>query len=130
MKKENQSEIVKKLNAAALANRGTDLGGLLQWAALHIESQEAALSENHEKLDAAASIIDGMENAMKSATESLDDVSRNIRNSIPPDFDGLFGRDYVSHINIMAGHGDPDYILKNGKSVRHVDMRSKKPKAA
>ena len=38
------------------------------------------------------------------------------------------GRDYVSHINITAAHGDPDYLKSNGMSVRHIDLRSSKPR--
>ena len=38
------------------------------------------------------------------------------------------GRDYVAHINIMAAHGDPDYLKSNGMSVRHIDLRSSKPR--
>ena len=28
----------------------------------------------------------------------------------------------------IAAHGDPDYLLANGKSVRHIDLRSDKPR--
>jgi hypothetical protein len=31
-------------------------------------------------------------------------------------------------LNLMAAHGDPDYLLANGKSVRHIDLRSSKPR--
>ena len=44
------------------------------------------------------------------------------------DWSTLLSRDYTGHINIMAGHGDPDYMLKNGRSVRHVDLREKAPR--
>ena len=36
-------------------------------------------------------------------------------------------RDMAPHINLMAGHGDPDYLKSNGMSIRHVDLRTKKP---
>ena len=37
------SELTDKLRAAGEANKGTDLGSLLQWAALHIDEQAEAL---------------------------------------------------------------------------------------
>lgn len=36
------------------------------------------------------------------------------------------GRDLVPHINLMAAHGDPDYLKSNGMSIRHVDCRAEK----
>ena len=37
-------------------------------------------------------------------------------------------RDMAGHINIMAGHGDPDYLNKSGNSIRHIDLREKPPR--
>lgn len=39
-------------------------------------------------------------------------------------------RDMSGHINLMAGHGDPDYLTKSGNSIRHVDLREKPPRKA
>lgn len=84
--------IIKQLKAAGEQHKGSDLGGLLQWAALQAAKAAA---------EAALAAINA----------------------------GLFvpvelSRDYTGHINLMAGHGDPDYLMKNGRSVRHVDLRS------
>ena len=43
------SELTEALRTHGQQHRGTDLGGLLQWAALHIESQEEALAELREE---------------------------------------------------------------------------------
>jgi hypothetical protein len=43
------SELVERLQAAGKQHQGTDLGGLLQWAALHIESQDEAIAEVREE---------------------------------------------------------------------------------
>jgi len=37
-----------------------------------------------------------------------------------------FVRDLAPHINLMAGHGDPDYLKSNGQSIRHIDTRNTK----
>ena len=34
----------------------------------------------------------------------------------------------VTANNIMAAHGDPDYLKPNGMSVRHIDLRSSRPR--
>lgn len=39
-------ELIEKLKQAGLENKGTDLGGLLQWAVLHLENIEAALEKD------------------------------------------------------------------------------------
>lgn len=31
-------------------------------------------------------------------------------------------------MSAMAAHGDPDYLKSNGMSVRHIDLRSSKPR--
>ena len=37
-------------------------------------------------------------------------------------------RDLAPYINLMAGHGDPDYLRKNGNSIRHIDCREAAPR--
>jgi hypothetical protein len=43
------SELITKLTAEAQHHQGTDLGSLLQWSVLHIQSLEAALAEAQEE---------------------------------------------------------------------------------
>lgn len=114
--------IIKQLQAAGEQHKGSDLGGLLQWAALHIASQNDALSELREGFASEEAERLRLEAALQAAKEAAEAALAAINA-------GLFvpvelSRDYTGHINIMAGHGDPDYLMKNGRSVRHVDLRS------
>ena len=120
------SQLTAKLLAAGEQHRGTDLGGLLQWAALHIASQDEALADVREEHAIEQDERQRLERAAheaKAAIESaLAAVTATIRQPIE------FGRDFVPHINLMAAHGDPDYLKSNGNSVRHTDCRSAKPR--
>lgn len=114
--------IIKQLKAAGEQHKGSDLGGLLQWAALHIASQNDALSELREGFASEEAERLRLEAALQAAKAAAEAALAAINA-------GLFvpvqlSRDYTGHINLMAGHGDPDYTLKNGRSVRHVDLRS------
>lgn len=114
--------IIKQLKAAGEQHKGSDLGGLLQWAALHIDSQNEALSELREGFASEEAERLRLEAALQAAKEAAEAALAAINA-------GLFvpvelSRDYTGHINLMAGHGDPDYLMKNGRSVRHVDLRS------
>ena len=93
------SELTDSLRTHGLQHKGTHLGGLLQWAALHIESQDQALADLHEDHAREENDRMQMEGALGAAKEAIE-----------------------------AAHGDPDYLLKNGKSVRHIDLRSDKPR--
>ena len=48
------SELTEALRTHGQQHRGADLGGVLQWAALHIEAQDEALAE---LLDMAAACM-------------------------------------------------------------------------
>jgi hypothetical protein len=120
------SELTEKLRAAGEAHKGTDLGGLLQWAALHIESQDEALSglsEEHAQEEAERIKLEG---ALHAAKGKIQEAMDSLTAAWCPPVE--FGRDMVAHINLMAGHGDPDYMKSNGMSIRHVDLRSAKPR--
>ena len=120
------SELTDSLRTHGLQHKGTHLGGLLQWAALHIESQDQALAdlrEEHAREETGRMQMEGALGAAKEAIEAaLAAVNSPLRRPIE------LGRDMCGHINLMAAHGDPDYLLKNGKSVRHIDLRSDKPR--
>lgn len=107
-------------------HKGTDLGGLLQWAALHVESQDDALAEAREELAREECQRLGLEAALHRAREAVEAALAAINSPLCPPIE--LGRDCVPHINLMAGHGDPDYLKPNGMSVRHVDLRSSKPR--
>ena len=120
------SELVQSLRKHGEANKGSDLGGLLQWAALHIEAQDEALAETRAELAAEEAAHQRMEGALHAARLAIKGALAAVDAPLCPPID--LGRDCVAHINLMAAHGDPDYLLKNGKSVRHVDCRTAKPR--
>ena len=43
--------IIERLQEAGAQHKGTDLGGLLQWAALHIACQDEAMAELRKDLE-------------------------------------------------------------------------------
>lgn len=120
------SELTDQLRAEGLRVKGTDLGGLLQWAALHIESQDEALAEEREECAKMEGRVRESELAIESIKEATLALNRALQQAAVPGVD--LARDMCGHINLMAGHGDPDYLLKNGKSVRHIDLRTAKPR--
>ena len=117
------TEAIRKHGEAA---KGTDLGGVLQWAALHIEAQEEALAELRAEHAAEEAERLRLESALHEAGQAIEAAMAAIRQPLCPPIE--LGRDYAPHINIMGAHGDPDYRTPNGMSVRHVDLRSSRPR--
>lgn len=107
-------------------HKGTELGKVLQWAALHIESQDEALAELREAHAEEENERLRLEDAMHQARQAIEDAHRTINRPLCPPVE--LARDMAGHINLMAAHGDPDYRLKNGMSVRHADLREKAPR--
>ena len=122
------SDLATKLTEAGQAHRGTDLGGLLQWAALHIVDQDLALADAREELAREIKDHEVLKVAFAHATASVEIALAALRKPICPEID--LGRDLAGHINLMASHGDPDYLMASGKSIRHVDLRTAKPRKA
>lgn len=120
------SELTEALRTHGRQHRGTDLGGLLQWAALHIESQDDALSETREELTEEENERIRLEGALHAARVAIESALAVVNKPLCPPIE--LGRDMAPHINLMAGHGDPDYLRPNGLSVRHVDLREKAPR--
>lgn len=121
------SELVTRLQAEGQQHRGTDLGGLLQWAALHIESQDEALADLRQELADEERERLRLENAFRAAKLSVEAALASINAPMFPPIE--LARDMAPHINLMAGHGDPDYLTRSGQSIRHVDCRTTKPRA-
>lgn len=117
------SDLTKRLATAAMQHRGTDLGGLLQWAGLHIASQDEALAEVREQFDQLERSYKELHDGINAAADAVDAAAKSLQAARPVDITDLFARDYSGHINLMAGHGDPDYLKANGMSIRHVDLR-------
>ena len=120
------SDLTDALRTHGQQHKGTDLGGLLQWAAPHIESQDEALAELREEHAREERERMGLEGTLGVAKEAIEAALAAINLPLCPPVE--LGRDCVPHINLMAGHGDPDYLKPNGMSVRHVDLRSSKPR--
>lgn len=120
------SELTDKLRTAGEAHKGTDLGELLQWAALHIESQDEALGDAlTEALEESAERIK-LENALHTAKGRLQDAIDGLTAAWCPPIE--LAKDFAPHINLQSAQGDPDYTTKGGMSIRHVDMREAKPR--
>ena len=99
---------------------------LLRWAILHIEDQANALADTREELASEESERLRLENAAHQAQQLMEQALQAISYAQQPEID--IGRDMVGHINLMAGHGDPDYLNKSGQSIRHADLREKPPR--
>lgn len=112
----------KQLQQAAQAHKGTDLGGLLQWAALHIENQQEALCQQGAEIDFLTQENKKMHAAIKGIMQKADDLSAAAYNAHPV-------RDYVGavdaapYINIMGAHyKDPEY-MRGKLPAPHIDTR-------
>jgi len=119
-------EIVARLRAAGQQHKGTDLGILLQGAALHIEMQNEALIDTQAELTEEETERIRLEGVLHKAQQEIETVFKTVRYGYREPVD--ISRDMSGHINLMAGHGDPDYLNKSGNSIRHIDCRTTKPR--
>lgn len=108
------SELTNKLATAADAHKGMDLGGLLQWAMLHIQEQDEALAEAREELDTEQSERIRLERVLHSAKAGIEGVASGILMGLPTNIQ--LARDHAPHINIMAHHGIEPYAKKPRKA--------------
>ncbi len=122
------SELITQLQAAGQRHAGTDLGGLLQWASIHIESLEAELQAWRDEADDEQRERLKLEQGLHAGKILVEQALQTLRNAWCPPVE--LGRDLAPHINLMAAHGDPDYLRKNGQSIRHVDTRETKARKA
>jgi hypothetical protein len=120
------SELATRLRTAGEQHKGTDLGGLLQWAALHIEGQDEALDDAHQEYQNEERERLRLESALHTAKLAVESALASLNAPLCPPIE--FARDLAPHINLMAGHGDPDYLKSNGMSIRHVDCRTTQPR--
>lgn len=116
------SELTDRLAKAGEQHKGTDLGGLLQWAVLHIADQDEAIAEVRDELATEEKERLRLERAAYDAKAAIESALPLLSLCKPVEL----GRDLVPHINLMAAHGDPDYLKSNGMSIRHVDCRETK----
>ena len=112
--------------ASTLEKSHPQAPALLRWAILHIESQDEALAEARQEWASEEAERLRLENAAHQAQRLMEQALQAISYAQQPEID--IGRDMVGHINLMAGHGDPDYLNKSGQSIRHADLREKPPR--
>lgn len=107
------SELTDKLTAAGQKHKGTYLGGLLQWAVLHIQAQAEALYEAREELEAEQNERIRLERALHTAKASTEAALVSIKSGLPVNIE--LSKDLAPHINIMAHHGVEPYAKKPRK---------------
>ena len=115
------SELTDKLRAAGEQHKGTDLGALLQWAALHIDELADVLAQTLEDAQQEEAERMKLEAALHLTKSKMQEALECLTAAWCPPVE--LGRDLAPHINLMRAHGDPDYTTKSGQSVRHVDTR-------
>lgn len=120
------SELTDRLNEAGQLHKGTSLGGLLQWAALHIEMQDEALQEREQEASHALQRATDAEATLVNLLPQFDALRSALLAAAPIDPTETMSKDYAGHINLSGGLGDPDYLKKNGMTCRHVDLRETK----
>ena len=99
---------------------------LLRRARLRIQAQEEALYRIQQELGIEESDRMRLKNAAYKAQLLMEQALQAIRDGQKSVME--IGLDMAGHINLMAGHGDPDDLNKSGQSIRHVDMREKPPR--
>jgi hypothetical protein len=112
---------------AALHPEGTRAKRLLTWAEIHFSDSAERILELEEELTAKDIECSNLRIALiklRDVQEAMATYARDCTHSFNPE---IFSRDFAPFINLMGGHGDPDY-LKGDMSCRHVDLRQKAPK--
>lgn len=115
------TDLITALQTHGQLHKGTDLGGVLQWAILHIQNQAEAIEELLDDFEEEHEERLRFEKAAHDAKAAIDAALDQINETMPAQpLD--FARDNTSFINLMGGIGDPDY-MKGQLSIRHIDLR-------
>lgn len=121
------TDLITALQTHGHLHKGTDLGGVLQWAILHIQSQAEAIEELRADFEEEHNERLRFEKAAHDAKAAIYAALAAIAEVMPAQpLD--FARDLAGHINLMACHGDSDYLKSNGQSIRHIDTRESRPR--
>lgn len=107
------TELVEKLAIAGQEHKNTLFGGLLQWALLHIQSQDEAMAEMREELEFEQNERIRLENALHTASQATTTVLDCLKAAQPVNI--KLSRDYAPHINVMAHYGVAPYAKRKGK---------------
>jgi hypothetical protein len=120
------TDLITALQTHGHLHKGTDLGGVLQWAILHIQNQAEAIEELRADFEEEHDERLRFEKAAHDAKAAIDAALDQINETMPaPPLD--FATDHTSHINLMGGLGGPDY-MKGQLSIRHIDTRESRPR--
>ena len=120
------TDLITALQTHGQLHKGTDLGGVLQWAILHIQSQNEAIEELLDDFEEEHEERLRFEKAAHDAKAAIDAALDQINETMPaPPLD--FATDHNSHINLMGFLGDPDY-MKGKLSCGHIDTRESSPR--
>jgi len=106
------SELTDKLKQEGEKHKGTDLGGLLQWAAFHISEQDEALAQTREEFEIEENERIRLERVIFDARQQIAALSEAMHQTTGIDL----AKDYAPHINIMAHHGVAPYAKKPRKA--------------
>lgn len=122
--------ITELREAAAQQPDGSAAKRLLTWAEIHFADSAERILELEEEVTQMDIECENLRIAiikMRGVLEAMSGYANDCAYAVSPD---IFSRDFSGFINLMAGHGDPDYLKANGQSVRHVDLRKTAPKKA
>lgn len=110
------NDLITQLTAAGQQHKGTDLGGLLQWAVLHINDQAEALTATQAELEDEQNERLRLERALHNGAQAITTVLDGLKAAQPVQI--TLARDHAPHINIMAHHGVAPYARRmRGKKV-------------
>jgi len=120
------TDLITALQTHGQLHKGTPLGGVLQWAILHIQSQAEAIEELRADFEEEHEERIRFERAAHDAKSAIDAALAAINETMPaPPLD--FASDHTPYINLMGGLGDPDY-MKGKLSCGHIDTRESRPR--
>lgn len=120
---ETIQDLTEQLTALADTTEHATNANVLRLAALHIEMQTQALEDTRTELAEEEAERVRLEGVLHQAQQAIEAALQAVRYGHRAPID--VSRDMSGHINLMAGHGDPDYLNKSGNSIRHVDLREK-----
>jgi len=110
------AQCLKELETHGLAHRGTHLGGLLQWAKLHIDDLTEALSEREAEAVQTLAENRHMRTELQALCQLLGQAQSQAQAVIPPDPFATVSRDITSHINLMMASGAAGYVKTKRKT--------------
>jgi len=108
----HQSHLIAALTKVGLENKGTDIGGLMQWAVLHIENTMEALEEANSECDNARSERDAVIRTLEAARTAHSAMNEALRCDILVNQYQTCAADFTSHVNIMMAYEVEPYHKK------------------